>query len=237
MSYQTTSLERGLKKMKVPHMLGVLLLLLLFLTLAKNAYASGVPVSVLKFENKVGASSCNQDWYWWQDHLGTAFQDMLITELQKNSKFEVYERENINQMYANEHQLVNSQAEEKIETGKFKKAKYTFVGAVSGYEYCAQKTGGSVNVGMLASLVGFGGVPSVNIGLSKANAKVIIDLRVIDTRTGRIVKSIKAEGEASRKNFKVAAEIGDFGDAMETPVGEASRSAIEKATKEILAVL
>jgi hypothetical protein len=38
---------------------------------------SPIPVSVLSFKNKTGSMSCSQDWFWWQDHLGSAFQDML----------------------------------------------------------------------------------------------------------------------------------------------------------------
>lgn len=189
-------------------------------------------VSVTSFQNKVGSVSCGQDWDWWQDHLGTAFQEMLITELVKNKNFEVLEREGIGAIYDQEVNLPNSEDDKSIKKNKFKKAKYTFMGAVTSYEYCAEKTKGGVSLGTVARFLGSSVaaeelLPDVNVGSS--TAKVVIDLRMIETATGRIVKSIRAEGSAKRSNFKIAGSIGTFADASETPVGEAARNAVESA--------
>lgn len=204
---------------------------------------ANVPVSVLAFKNKVGSSACSQDWYWWRDNLGTAFQDMLVTELAKVDDIELLERENIHQIDSMEVNLVNSEdSSHKIQKGKFTKAKYTVIGAVTGYEYCADKKKVSVAVGAVAGFLGMSGaVRDVadtvdEVGISKAHAKVIVDVRVIETQTGRIVKSIKAEGTAERSNFKINSSLADYQDASETPVGEAARMAIEKASATILPV-
>lgn len=212
------------------------LLAFIVLSLSSASFAA-VPVSVLSFKNKVGNINCNQDWYWWSDHLGTAFQDMLLTELSKDSNVDLLERENIQAINDEEVNLINSEkSANKIEKGHFEKAKYTVMGAVTGYEYCAEKKSVNVSVSRVASFLGVNEdvakltdtVDSVKFG--KANAKVIIDLRVVETQTGRIVKTIKAEGESARSDFKINSSLADYAEAKETPVGEAARAAIEKAT-------
>lgn len=214
----------------------ILITILLFTHLAFIGVGNAVTtVSVMSFKNKVGSMSCNQDWYWWRDNLGQAFKEMLTTELTKNSKIEIYEREHINDIYEQEVNLINSENTEAIEKGNFKKAKYTFVGAVSSYEYCAEKNKGGVALGTLAALAGYAS-PAANflpeLSFSKATAKVVIDLRLIETRTGRILKSVRSEGVATRTNFKAQSEIGSIDSAQETPVGEAARNAIEKSISE-----
>lgn len=205
---------------------------------------SEVPVSVLSFKNKVGNLTCDQDWNWWRDHLGSAFQDMLMTELSKSSNIVLLERENIQDINNMEVNLVNSEkSEHKIEKGNFTKAKYTIVGAVSSYEYCAEKKKGGIAVSTVAGFFGIDGAArqvadTVNsVDISKASAKVVIDLRVVETKTGRVVKSVKAEGFAERSQFKIDSNLASYESAKETPVGEAARQAIEKGTSQILTSL
>ena len=211
----------------------------LILNLTTLPALASVPVSVLQFKNKVGDMSCNQDWYWWNDHLGTAFQEMLITELASDSRIELLERETIRDIYDGEVNLINSEnSTHTIEKGQFTKAKYTVVGSVSEYEYCAEKSKVGVGVTQVLGLLGASGAAyeamgSSDISYSNANAKVVVDVRLIDTRSGKIVKSVKAEGRAKRNKFKLTGDLINFEDAKNTPVGEAARNAIEKAAQEL----
>lgn len=201
---------------------------------------AATPVSVLSFKNKVGNVTCRQDWYWWSDNLGSAFQEMLINEMSGNSKIDLLERESIYDIEDREVNLINSEkSSHKIEKGNFTKAKYTVIGAVSEYEYCAESQKTKVNVSKVAGLLGLGGFAGAvaenidDVKFGDAHAKVVVDIRVVETATGRIVKTVKAEGLAQRKNFKIDTTIGDHQSAQDTPVGEAARNAIAKANLEI----
>ncbi len=212
--------------------------------ISAQSWSAPVPVSVLKFKDKSNATDCRERWDYWEDHLGSAFKDMLITELTEHSNIEVLERANIQSIYDKEVELINSEkSEHKIEKGHFKKARYTFIGSVSGFEYCASRNKGSVNVGELSERAGLGGLfgavaGAVNsVGASKAHAKVVIDLRLVDTQTGRILKSVKAEGEAARSNFNVDSDVGEYENSEDSPVPEAARSAIQKAAQKLLPLL
>lgn len=212
------------------------LLLVLTSTLifsASMAVAAPIGVSVTKFKDKTGASGCRYNWDWWSSYLGDGFQDMLITELNKSPKLEVLERETIRDIYDNEQNLVNSEKEDTLARGHFKKARYTFVGAVTEFEYCAQKKNTSVNIGAVAGLFGVT-TPDVNVGFSGAKAKVTVDLRVIDTKTGRVVKSVQASELVEDSKFALDSEFGGHEQEQNSPADRAARLAIEKAAREIL---
>lgn len=196
-----------------------------------------VPVSITRFANKVGNQSCRYQWDFWGDRLGTGFQEMLANELMATGKIELLERETINDIYAQEHDLVNSEEDPSLRKGKFKKAKYTFAGAVTEFEYCAEAKKTSVNVGALASLLGGGMSIPFEIGFGKATAKLAIDVRMIDVETGRVIKTVRAEGRAEDSHFDLEAGVVDFTKENTTPMGQAVRQAIQNASSQLISAL
>lgn len=197
--------------------------------LSFTTHAATIPVSVTAFKNKVGSSGCAEDWNYWGEHLGSAFQEMLITELVKREgRFEILEREQIRDIYNGEHELVNSEESDiRLQKKKFKKARYTFVGSVSEYEYCASSNSGDVQL-PIGGLFG-----SVGVKFSKKNAKVRIDLRVIDTVTGRVVASVMSEGKADRMGVGFDSDDMSYENQSRSPVGEAARTAIQDAVAKV----
>ena len=193
-------------------------------------------VSITAFKSDVGSVSCDHDWWWWSENLGNALRDTLAMELKETGKVEVLERENINEIYQSEHNLVNSQDDRSLKKGQFKKAQYTIVGSVSEYEYCHKKSAGSINVGRVASLFG-AEVPDFSIGRGKASAKIAVILKLIDVETGRILKTVRGEGLQKRANFNFDSEIGGFEDARVSPMGEASKIAISKAASKLISAI
>lgn len=181
------------------------------------------------FKNKVGSSGCAEDWNYWGEHLGSAFQEMLITELMKrDGRFEILEREQIRDIYNGEHELVNSEESDvQLQKKKFKKARYTFVGSVSEYEYCASSDSGGVQL-PIGGLFG-----SVGVKFSKKNAKVRIDLRVVDTVTGRVVASVMSEDKADRMGVGFDSDDMSYENQSRSPVGEAARAAIQEAVAKV----
>src|SRR5690606_23754058 len=97
-----------------------------------------VRVSVVDFENKAagqhGADNCLT--WWWEGSVGSAMADILVDELSKVQGLEVLERQHIQSVHENEHELINSENTPKKPKGMFKTADYTLAGAVSEYEWC-----------------------------------------------------------------------------------------------------
>jgi curli biogenesis system outer membrane secretion channel CsgG len=199
-------------------------------TMKTNA-AEKTRISVTAFTNKASSGACYRE-YWWSDVLGNAFREMLIDELTKTNQLEILEREHIKTIYSDEHELVNSKNAKKPKKGEFKVAQYTLIGAVSEFEYCAGGGGASVDVGRM---VGFG---SLRVGGKKSAAKVAVTIRVVDVETGEVVSSVRSVGNNSRTSFDVDAFFDqvdfDAGAFKNTPIGEAARIAIQKASQELM---
>ncbi len=79
-----------------------------------------------------------------------------------------------------------------------------------------------------------GGIGKIGIGagVSKRQARAVVDIRLVNTSTGEIVTAESAEGEeGSTKLDNVSVESIDFGNPTywdETLLGKASRKAIDK---------
>jgi len=166
-----------------------------------------IPVSVTAFTNKSSTSgdsgeSCHS-WAWFGNELGTAFSDILIENLKKNPKIEVYERENLNTIYENEVDLVNSN-DQSIKRGEFKKAKITFIGVVDGFEYCEEGSKIAVNIG---SLFGIGDiVPAIKT----SNATVSVLVRAIETQTGKVIVTARSKKEQKKNSLGLFVSVGGF---------------------------
>lgn len=193
-------------------------------------------ISVTAFHNKSAPQSCNFQWSWWNDHLGDAFKDMLISEILPTNKFELLEREHIKDIYNEEHELVNSASDQTLLKGQFKKAKFTVIGTVTEYEYCAEENKNKINVGSVLQAA-FGFIPGASvvpdIQLANAKAKIRIILRVVDTTTGRIIQSIKTEGLVERSRINIRSDFLEMEQAKQSPIGEAAQIAIHKAVQQL----
>lgn len=195
-----------------------------------------IPISISQFVDKSNGGKCRDHWDWWRDHLGSGFQEMLAAEMLKFPKIALFERETIQRIYQNEHELVNSDDDQVLKKGKFKKAKYTLVGAVTEFEYCAESKGASVNVGRVAGLFGVP-APDLEIGGKKVKAYLKIDLRVINTESGQIVRTITTHGRIEDANFQMESTFGAFSSQDNSPMAKAAREAMAKAALEVQSVL
>ncbi|MGE3975702.1 MAG: CsgG/HfaB family protein [Bdellovibrionales bacterium] len=218
----------------------ILMVLPILLNFKSKAYGKQIPISVTEFTDKTGdPGRCNYGWLYWQNRMGSAFQEMLITELVKDRRLMVLERGTINKIYEGEHNLVNSKNDTKtLKRESFKKAKYTIVGSTSEFEFCAEKDDTGVDVGVAADLIGipnpFG---SVKVKSGGAKAKAVIDLRVINVETGEVIASVTKEGNSENKNFSLDSNIFDKKSENSQPIAQAAREAIRKAADEIKPML
>jgi hypothetical protein len=118
-----------------------------------------------------------------------------------------------------------------VQAGQLLGVDYMIVGDVTEFEEQALSGGGAVGF-----FVGLG--PKVSSDFSAAH--VGIDMRIIDTRTGEILCSHRAEGKAWGNTFGIQLKNGlvDFGGELfhKTPLGKATRRAIESALNFVLEV-
>lgn len=215
-----------------------LAVLVLSLSFAGNALMASapIPISVLKFTEKAAVSENSEDgcysWYYFgADRLGSAFQERLISELVKDKRFLVLERETIKEVHDNEIELINSHKEAPIEKGHFKKAQYTLVGVVKAFDWCVGGESGRVNVG---SLLGIG---DLDVGAKRNKAQVTVEIRVIDTKTGKVLQSVSGTGERTSYKLGFGGTIKnvDLGSKAfrNSSLGEAIDEAISEAATKI----
>lgn len=214
--------------------------ILILILMGHKSGASVPTVSVLKFVDKSSENNCRfekYDWYAWREYLGDGFKDILVNELSNSNHVEVLERETIGAIYGVEHELVNAEEDRTLKKKKFKKAKYSIVGSVTEYEYCARKQGGSVHVGGIVRALGLPSPGNLAVGFKGAKAKVGIVLRVVDNETGRILKSVFKTEEVEDSGFDINTDYGDYSDERTSPLNKAARRAIEVAAREVLKVM
>lgn len=205
-------------------------LLLLIASFGFTAQAK-TRLAVSKFSDKSGHSRCKTSFF--GNNLGSGMTDQLISELKNESKFVILERENLKNMYSEEHELINADSRTRPVKNKFKAAHYSIVGAITSFELCSSDVGGSVDVGGLLGMKKSG----LNIGGGQQSAKVALDLRVVDVTTGEVLTSFTSEGSASSTKVDIKGNVqgAKFGSGafFSTPLGEATREALKKATERL----
>ena len=206
-----------------------------------EAHAHKPRVSVTAFENKANSGQC----YRGAGDLGSGFAEQLITALSESDKIQIYEREKINQVYNQEHNLVNRSRTGGPRKNKFESADFTIAGAITEFSSCVQGNDTGVSVGGLLSRTVFKNtnvdMHHLDVGVGSEKSKVVADIRVINVETGEVLKSVKASGAKTKKNFKFDTSVYGAGfktdQFKDTPLGEATRDAITEAVHKIVASL
>jgi curli biogenesis system outer membrane secretion channel CsgG len=159
-------------------------------------------------------------------------RDMLATSLFNTNRYIVLERQIMNEILAE--QDLGASGRVKKETaaaiGEIEGAELLVTGAVTEFQPGSGGGGGGLG-GIFGSVVG-----AVAGGFRKSH--IAIDLRVIDTRTSRIVAATSVEGEA--KDFKIgglsvgSSVGGGLGGYSKTPMEKAVRIALGAAVDFIV---
>jgi len=174
-------------------------------------------VAVFEFEDKT-----DHRWRWWTGQpVGQGMADMLTTELVKSGKYQVIERQAIEQIFK-EQQLGQSgavTAQSAAEVGKLLGVELAIIGAVTEFGHKKSDIGGFIKK------KGFG------LGVQTAAASVGIDIRFVDTNTGEIIAADNIRKEKSKKGLKVDTRQLSFknkNDFDGSLVGQATRDAIQE---------
>lgn len=167
--------------------------------------------------------------------VGGGLSAMLTTALGESGRFVILERANLDRVIG-EQQIKTANAAEPAagpQLGRVTAAQFIVIGSVT--EFGAENKGSTVNIG-ISGAGGLGGL----LGLKKTEGAVALDLRVVDTTTSQVVQTLKVKEPISGTSVSAgtnyrAMSLGE--DSFNnTPLGEATRHAIEKAVAEIVAV-
>lgn len=170
-------------------------------------------IGVLRFTNQTRAQ-------WWNSTVAEELQDMLASELVSTRAFQVLERQEINEVLAEQDLGESGRIDPatKAKLQKIKGAKYLIAGTVSASEEDTKGIGGGVNVG------------PISLGGSKSKSYLAVDVKVIDTETGEIVDARTIEATAKGQALGAGLNIRNFsmrGEGYEkTPTGKAIRACI-----------
>ena len=169
--------------------------------------------------------------------VGGGLAAMLTTALQQSGQFVVLERANMGSVIFEQELKAHNAANPETgpQLGQVAAAQFIVVGAVT--EFGIQDSGSSFNIGVGGAVKG--NPLSSLFGGKKTEGSVAFDLRIIDTSTTQVVQTLKVKEPISQTSFNVAVDYkainmgGD--DFKNTPLGEASRKAIDHAVAEIIA--
>ena len=190
-------------------------------------------IAVARFENK-SADSRN----WWNPQIGDGMADMLTTALVNSGRYIVLERQNLDTVI--DEQDLGASGRVRQDTaaavGEIEGAELLVVAAVTEFEGNAGGTQGSLG--------GIGGGVLGAIAGGTRSAHMAIDLRVVDSRTSRILAATSVEGEA--QDFNIGGALAGYtgsvglGGALSswenTPREKALRQVIGAAVDYIISV-
>jgi curli biogenesis system outer membrane secretion channel CsgG len=160
--------------------------------------------------------------------FGTGLTDMLTTALVASDRFVVLERQNLEEVMREAALSVTPEfnPDTAVTAGKLLSAQVMVRGSVT--ELAVKKSGSDVG-GVLGNTLSF--------GQARSEARVSIDLKIVDISTGQVLDSVKAEGKAvsSRQQIVLTSEDIKLGNASfeNSPLGVAVRQAINDAVRKI----
>ncbi len=186
-------------------------------------------IAVVDFENKSGYSGQ------WQ--LGAGMSDMLATALFKTGKFDVIEREKLNLILKEKNMALQgvAAASDAGKLGAVLGVDYIITGTVSEFGMNKFNVGGAGG-----GFHGFGGV-----GVKTQNARVVVDIRIVDVGSGQIVAADQGEGKETAAGLTAGGgDWNSFGGISfgsegfdSTLPGKATRKAIANLVEKISGAL
>jgi curli biogenesis system outer membrane secretion channel CsgG len=157
--------------------------------------------------------------------------EALTTSLVATTRFVVLERMALAQVQQEQDLGASGRVnrETAADGGKLMGAQVLITGDITSFAFNRSAMGGKLN----------NVFKGINAGVERVSASVSIDLRLIDAVTGEVIASIKGDGNAAQQG--VTADLTrdekkyDGSVSQSTPLGKASREAIQKAIAGILA--
>jgi curli biogenesis system outer membrane secretion channel CsgG len=191
-------------------------------------------LAVNRFTDKTGKG-------WWTGAIGDGMADMLATALFHSNRYIVLERQTLGDVLKEQDLATAGRIKKGTEApvGEIEGAELLITGAVTEFEGAQSGVGGGI--GGLGGAFGTAGRILGGIAGGIKNAHMAIDVRVVDTRTSRIVAATSVEGKAT--DFALGGALagaggggalgGALGGWSKTPTEKALRICIQEAVKFI----
>ncbi|MBQ6983279.1 MAG: SEL1-like repeat protein [Synergistaceae bacterium] len=141
----------------------------------------------------------------------SAIMNMMISELHKTGAFELLEREHLDAVMNERNLLSMSDPSTAAKLGRIAGAQYIITGAITLYYY-SEKGSGFL-------------LPILGAATQAKTAYVVIDARIIDVETGKIVYASDQTGDATNK---AKTSIANYNKMVGGLLGMATRNAVEK---------
>ncbi len=180
-------------------------------------------IAVLEFDNKVNNRWWDRSW-----NIEDRLTEMVITELMNTGRFIVVERGALNEVLAEQDLGASGRVrtESAARVGEVLGAQILVKGAIT--EFIEKESGGAG--GILVGGIGIGGKTSTG--------HVAMDMRLIDSTTGQILQSHRAEGKITSSGIGGIAFFSGvaFGGSAykKTALGKATRAAVVDAVKFVI---
>jgi len=158
--------------------------------------------------------------------------EMLTTALVQQNQFIVLERGKLNDVLTEQSfgASASANAASAAQAGKVLGAQALIYGDITMYSEKQSQVGGQLN--LLRSVSGQAG-----LAVSRVTAQVAIDVRLVDAVTGQVTASVRGMGNAAATGVATQFQARDrsigTGGAAQTPLGQASRAAIDNAVAGI----
>src|SRR3989338_1266809 len=168
-------------------------------------------IAVMAFENKAGVSA--------QINLGKGMAEMLTTALINSGRFTVVERQAITDVLAEQDFGASGRTASQgaPQFGRGLPAQIMVRGAVTQFGMRESGGGGALSI------------KGVDVGLATSQAQVGVDIRIYDTTTGKVLDSVRCEGNASATGVDFGYSESDWGFGTNafwnTPLGKATAKA------------
>jgi curli biogenesis system outer membrane secretion channel CsgG len=157
--------------------------------------------------------------------------EALTTSLVATGRFIVLERLALAQVQQEQDLGASGRVnkETAAEVGKITGAQVLITGDITSFTFQRSALGGKLT-NMLKG---------VDAGVERVSAAVTIDLRLIDAATGEVIASVKGDGNAAQQGVSASLTKDekhyDGSASLTTPLGKASREAIQKSIAGIIA--
>ena len=189
-------------------------------------------LAVGEFTDKTARGQGETGWYGMYGlqfkEIGEGMRDMLTTALFNTNRYIVLEREQLNEVLAEQDLAAEGRVKKETAapTGEIYGADLIITAAVTEFEGSAKGVGGGTRV------LGV----TVDGGVKKA--QLAIDVRIIDAKTSQIVAAATVTGSATSFGAEGATTIGGslpiaLGGFSKTPTEQAIRTCIQKAVQYI----
>ena len=155
--------------------------------------------------------------------IGDGLREMLLTSLFNTNRFIVLERQVIQDVMLEQDLGASGRVKRQTAApiGQLEGAELLVYGVVS--EFKGDASGMGISIGMSS-------IP-LTLGGGMKNAQMAIDLRVVETSTGRIVFATRVEGKASDFSTSIGTQLGGGRTTMPVTLGSFNNTPMEKAIR------